>query len=64
MTYVSAGFAVMSSFGDGVERLLTLHAQRDLFLPDRSGRSLSELCAILTVRKKKILESPQKHLDP
>lgn len=37
----------MASLGDGVERLLTLHTQRDFLLSDRSRRSLSELHATL-----------------
>lgn len=47
---MSTGFTVMSPLCDGVERLLALHAQRDLLLSDRGRRSLSQLHAALRDR--------------
>lgn len=47
-TYVSTGFAVVASLGNGVEGLLTFHAQRHLLLSDWGRRPLPQLHAALT----------------
>lgn len=41
----------MSSLGDGVERLLTLHTQSDFLLSDRGRSSLSQLHTALRDRE-------------
>ncbi len=57
---MSAGFAVVPSLGDGVERLLTLHTQSHLLLSDGSRRSLSQLHTALRQRHEDEDEDEQK----
>lgn len=58
-TYVSAGLAVVPPLGDGVERLLALHAQGHLLLPDGRRRPFPQLHTALREHTGK---SPQKKL--
>lgn len=61
---MSAGFAVVASLGDGVERLLTLHAQSYFLLSDRGWSSFSQLHATLKQKHRELrpgLRRPQDH---
>lgn len=45
---MTAGFAVVAPLGEGVERLLALHAQCHFLLADGRRRTLAQLGAALT----------------